>query len=996
MFKPVSSKADFTKIEEAVLKLWKDQKIPAKSASSRPDAPEFILFERPLTANVKPDVQTLLSWTFKDLFVRFKTMCGYRVTRRFGWNTHGLGVEVEVEKRQNINGKGQIEESGIERFSELCRRSSFDYIYDWEKLAERFGYWVDWQNAFVTHTDDYIETVWWAVKTLWEKGLILKNYAVAPYCPRCGTSLSEMEVATGRTEETKTGVFLRLPLVDDDGTSLLIWTTRPWALSGNVAVAVHPEADYVTVERKLPEGGCEQLILAKSRLEQVFNPSVLSNQMSFLPAETVKIIATFKGKKLRGQCYLPLFTSLLPDKSAFTIVTDETVVADVGTGLVAVSPAYGEWDLRIAVENDLPVILSLQPDGFFVPGARTWQGKHFREVEPFIIEDLTLRGLLFRSETVVETTNYCCYCGAYLMDYLCSAWYMHTKQVENDLLRIGDTIQWIPEETRQLFNRSFESGKDWLLGRERYFGTPLPIWTDEDGDILVVGSFKELADLAKIDLDIISPHRPAIDGITFSNPKTGKLMHRITEVLDANFDASVMAFCQEHHPSNEQLPSAIDKFTADLVCEPVDQIYGWFHALHTTGVMVAGYEVFQKAVCLGHILDADENPISNTAGGRDTFLEHGSDALRWYLLSTCVGGRDVRYEAQDFWKVEQEFIHSLWKVYTFFVTHARSKGWSQTKLYSQDYFSNPLDRWLISSLHDLIRSVNAEYESLSVPGVVHSLQTFVSQLSNWYLNLSHHRFWMSDSQEDEQAAFSVLYQTLTTLSVLIAPILPYLSEEIYQNLVRELDPESPESVHLKKMPLQDEMLIDEVLNREMLLVIRLAELGKEIRKNTPVKIAQSVQEIVFTVADEIELNIVDTYANVLAEVLHVNTVGARVVAGQPFPLVGEQYSLFENEGVYQAVLVPKISPEAEQAGLAYAFVQRMVEMRRQAGFDLTDLIRVHYIADKRLAQTIDTCHISIMRDIIALELQASAPAEGMFVIREFLSGEALTVGIQRI
>jgi isoleucyl-tRNA synthetase len=665
-----------------------------------------------------------------------------------------------------------------------------------------------------------------------------------------------------------------------------------------------------------------------------------------------------------------------------------------------ISPAFGALDLRIALDNDLPLIIPLQLDGFFIPEVRAWQGKNFKDVDLFILEDLNLRGLLFRSETIVQPVSHCFYCNSPLLNIIHSTWFLRISNQSEHFTRLTDGINWTPEEARLLFTHQLEGKTDWPLGRERYFGTPLPIWVDEDGDMVMVGSFKELAELSGVDLELIDPHRPGIDGITIPNPKTGEIMHRVPELVDAWFDAGAMPFSQWHYPFEEQTHTE-RRFSADLVCEPANQIHGWLYFLHVVNGMLLESEAFRNAVCLGRVLESNSNlsskGIGNVLNAKEVLQECGSDVLRWFFLINGAGGQDVTYNAEQVAELSQGFIQSLWKSYSFFVTYARAKGWSPAQIRPLSLFQNVLDRWLRSLLHSLIRSVSDAYACDNIPGVIHPLMTFVESLSAWYISLSHHRFWMSRSAIDEQEAFAVLHEVLTTLSHLIAPLLPFIAEDMYQNLVCNVDPAAPESVHLAQFPQWDETAIDEELNRDMLLVVHLTNLGKAAREKVRSREYQPAQAIIFTVANEAEVKAVNTYADILTEMLRVNRVSAQVAEGEPYELVEGQYSLFTSiESIYQARLVTDDSLKTARDGLAQAFIQYIVEMRRQAGYDLTDPIRICYKTDDRLTQAIESCRTMVMRGTIALELKAESPDEGMFIIHETLGGEELTIGIQRI
>ncbi|MGW8226968.1 MAG: isoleucine--tRNA ligase, partial [Anaerolineales bacterium] len=824
MFKPVSPKLNVNQMEEAVLRKWKIHHIFKKSEEQRRGNPEFVFYEGPPTANGLPGVHHVLARAFKDIFPRYQTMRGKHVIRRGGWDTHGLPVEIEVEKRLGFNSKSQIEEYGIGPFNELCRQSAFDYIQEWERLTDRIAFWVDLDEAYVTYTNDYIESVWWILKSFWEKDLLYQGFKVVPYCPRCGTPLSDHEVAQGYSEAVDPSVFVRMPLIDDPGTSLLVWTTTPWTLPGNVAVAAHPDVDYVIVERDLSDGRKEKLILAKDLVEKVFRD------------EKVEVFETFKGKKLKGIKYHPLFTFMTLDKPAHYVILGDFVTTEDGTGLVHIAPAFGAEDMDAALEFDLPILQTVAEDGTFIPEVRPWSGKFVKDADPLITEDLETRGLLYRVETYTHTYPFCWRCDTPLIYYARGTWYVRTTAYKDKLTGLNQEINWYPEHIKNgRFGNWLENNVDWALGRERYWGTPLPIWECDDcHHQLAVGSVAEMSELAGRDLSDLDLHRPFVDEVQFECPECDGKMNRVLELIDVWFDSGSMPVAQWHYPFENQ-EQFKNQFPADYICEAVDQTRGWFYSLHAISTLLFEQVSFRNVLCLGLILDADGLKMSKSRGTVvdpwEVINEHGADAFRWYLYTASPPGQERRFSVDLVGEVMRSFTLTLWNVYSFFVTYALLDEWQpgESGTLKPDEIENDLDRWLLSELNTLTRDVTQSMESYDVLGATRPIQNFVDTLSNWYLRRSRRRFWKSESDSDKETAYATLYQALTTLSKLLAPSMPFLAEELYQNLVCSADREAPESVHLADWPAFNEQLIDEKLNADMRLVMRLASLGHSAR-----------------------------------------------------------------------------------------------------------------------------------------------------------------------
>jgi isoleucyl-tRNA synthetase len=1051
MFKPVSSKLNVNEMELSILEYWKTEDVFKRSVENRNGKPEYVFYEGPPTANGLPGVHHVLARAFKDLFPRYKTMQGFHVTRRGGWDTHGLPVEIEVEKKLGFTNKQQIEDYGIDQFNQLCRESAFTYIKEWEKLTERIAFWVDFETAYITYKNSYIESVWWILKNLWDKNLLYQGFKVVPYCPRCGTPLSDHEVALGYEEATDPSVFVRLPLVDDPETSLLVWTTTPWTLPGNVAVAAHPDIDYVVVERPLANGdttSTEKLILAESLLDSVFKE------------EPVHVVQHMKGKQLKGKRYQPLYTFIPPDKPAHRVVLGDFVTTEDGTGLVHIAPAFGADDMQMAQEEDLPIIMTVLPNGGFRSEVRPWAGRFVKDADPFIIEDLDHRGLLFRSEKYTHTYPFCWRCDTPLLYYARPTWYIRTSQMKDRLVALNQEINWYPEHIQNgRFGNWLENNVDWALGRERYWGTPLPVWRCKGCDHqLCIGSVKELSNATKRDLTGLDLHRPHVDEVEFECPECGETMHRVPELIDVWFDSGSMPVAQWHYPfeNKEQFEK---QFPADYICEAVDQTRGWFYSLHAISSLVFDEPCFKNVICLGLILDAEGQKMSKTRGNVvnpwDVLNQQGADAMRWYLYTASPPGQERRFSPELVSDVLKNFTLTLWNTYAFFVTYANLDGWkpgaSKVPAYSK------LDMWLRAELHALIRDVTAAYETYDVLGATRPIESFVDNLSNWFLRRSRRRFWKTESDEDKAAAYATLYEALVAVSKLLAPSMPFVAEAIYKNLVAESDPEAAKSVHMSDWPAYDATLIDEDLIADMALVMRLVSLGHAARNKSGIKVRQPLQEAAFAVSTTRDNKVIGEYADLLKDELNVKHVRALSAASEaaayelvPLPKqLGQKYhgdypaireailalnaedaakalldgkslqitadgKLYEilpeevevrmqakagfevaTEGGYLAALVTTLSEELLDEGLARELVRRIQESRKQSGFDIADRIRVFYSASDKLSKAIERFGEYIKAETLTVEMTTEGIPNQLPNATEEFDGETITIWIQK-
>lgn len=1048
MFKPVSPKLNVTLMEEGVLRFWKSQDIFHKSMITREGGPEYVFYEGPPTANGKPGVHHVLARAFKDIFPRYKTMQGYHVSRRGGWDTHGLPVEIEVEKKLGFTNKQQIEDYGIGKFNKLCKESAFTYIQEWEKLTDRIAYWVDLETAYITYKDEYVESVWWILKQLWEKDLLYQGFKVIPYCPRCGTPLSDHEVALGYAEAEDPSIYVRMPLMDEEGTSLLVWTTTPWTLPSNVAVAAHPDVDYVKIEREMHDGCTERLILAKDLLGTIFGDT------------PYKIVKEMKGKQLKGLRYKPLFTFLPLDKPAHYIVLADYVTTEDGSGLVHIAPAFGAEDMDVSLEEGLPLVMTVAPDGTFISEVRPWAGMFVKDADPLIIQDLQSRGLMFHVGKITHTYPFCWRCSTPLLYYARPTWYIRTSQYKDRMVELNKQIGWYPEHIRDgRFGNWLENNIDWALGRERFWGTPLPVWECQDcGKQHCIGSRKELSELTGRDLSELDPHRPHVDEVHFDCPDCGGTMQRVPELIDVWFDSGSMPVAQYHYPF-ENLDEFKEQFPADFICEAVDQTRGWFYSLHAISTLLFDSNCYKNVICLGLILDGEGRKMSKSRGNVvapwDVIDAHGADAMRWYLYTASPPGQERRFSQDLVAEVVRSFTLTLWNTYSFFVTYANLDGWKPDPDAELQY--SALDEWLRSALHALTRDVTEALETYDVLGATRPIQTFVDQLSNWYLRRSRRRFWKSEADADKQAAYATLYEALTTLSKLLAPTMPFLANELYQNLVRGVEADVPESVHLAQWPSFDADVIDEKLNEHMTLVMKLASLGHAARNKSAIKVRQPLAEAAFSVGSAEEREAIEKHADLLMDELNVKKISSLHKAadavdyalnplpkqlgqkyGRLFPVIrkailalepeafalqlldgksisveveGETLEILPDEvevrtsarsgfevaadGAYLAALVTELTPELVQEGLAREVVRRVQDLRKTADLDISDRIKLYYQATPDLAEAITLYSDYLKGETLTVELvEAAAPAELSSAEASF-GEEKITIAIEK-
>ncbi len=832
-FEQVRSQVDFPKLEGEILKLWDRIGAFEKSVERRPEDNPFVFYEGPPTANGRPGFHHALARAFKDLIPRYKTMRGYRVERKGGWDCHGLPVELQVEKELGLSGKNDVEEYGVEEFNRLCRESVFRYVEDWREMSARLGFWVDMDHAYWTLDNSYIESVWWALKNLYERDLLYEGYKVTAHCPRDQTSLSSAEVAMGYETVTDPSVYVKLPLVDDENTSLLIWTTTPWTLVSNTAVAANPDVEYATVE---VDG--ERLILARELVEKVLGEG------------DHEILETAKGRELEGKKYRRPFDYVPVEESEnfFTIVLGDYVTTTEGTGLVHTAPAYGEDDARTGRRYDLPTLHPVKPDGTFDERVEPFAGVFVKEADPGLVEELREKHLLFRAEEYEHPYPHCWRCGTPLLYYAKRAWYARTTAVLDDLLRENENINWVPEHIKWgRFGDWLRNNVDWALSRERYWGTPLPIWRCDNGHTTAIGSAEELQkrSITGVPDDL---HRPYVDGVKVRCKECGEEATRVPEVLDAWFDSGSMPFAQRHYPFEEAQEEFERHFPAEFISEGVDQTRGWFYSLLAASTMLFGRSPYRTCMVLGHVLDAEGKKMSKSRGNVidpwEVFSKQGADALRWALYTATSPGNPRRFSMDQVDDAVRKHLLTLWNTYSFFVTYARIDGFDPKEDYVAPSERSLMDRWALSELQLTTKTVTERLDAYDVTAAGRALGDFVDELSNWYVRRSRRRFWKGEDDLDKKAAHSTLYECLVAVAKLSAPFTPFVAEALYQNLVLNADAAAPEGVHLADWPEVDEALVDEELSKDMAAARRVVALGRAARNAAATKTRQPLREVV--------------------------------------------------------------------------------------------------------------------------------------------------------
>ncbi|MDD7114896.1 MAG: isoleucine--tRNA ligase, partial [Lachnospiraceae bacterium] len=867
MYKKVSTNLNFVEREKETLKFWNDNDIFRKSIELREGDPVYTFYDGPPTANGKPHIGHVLTRVIKDMIPRYKTMKGYMVPRKAGWDTHGLPVELEVEKLLGLDGKEQIEEYGLDPFISKCKESVWKYKGMWEDFSGTVGFWADMDDPYVTYHDDYIESEWWALKTIWDKGLLYKGFKIVPYCPRCGTPLSSHEVAQGYKAVKERSAVVRFKVVGEDA-YFLAWTTTPWTLPSNVALCVNPEETYCKV--KAADG--YTYYMAEALLDTVLG------KLATEDAPAYEVLDSFKGTALEYKEYEPLFAAAgeaakKQRKKAHFVTCDDYVTMSDGTGIVHIAPAFGEDDSRIGRNYDLPFVQFVNGKGEMTEET-PYVGLFVKDADPKVLVDLDEQGLLFDAPKFEHDYPFCWRCDTPLIYYARESWFIKMTAVKDDLIRNNNTINWIPETIgKGRFGDWLNNIQDWGISRNRYWGTPLNVWECEGcGHMEAIGSRQELADrsgnpdAAKVEL-----HRPYIDEVTFTCPDCGKTMHRVPEVIDCWFDSGAMPFAQHHYPfENKDLFE--QQFPAKFISEAVDQTRGWFYSLLAESTLLFNKAPYENVIVLGHVQDENGQKMSKSKGNAvdpfDALEQHGADAIRWYFYSNSAPWLPNRFHADAVTEGQRKFMGTLWNTYAFFVLYADIDEFDPTK-YSLEYDKlSVMDKWLLSKLYSCVKAVETNLDNYKIPETAKALQSFVDDMSNWYVRRSRGRFWAKGMEQDKINAYMTLYTALVTVAKAAAPMIPFMTEDIYQNIVRTVDKDAPLSIHLCDFPEVKEEMIDPQLEKDMAEVLDIVVLGRAARNASAIKNRQPIGTM-FVKADS-ELN--EFYKEIIEDELNVKEV----------------------------------------------------------------------------------------------------------------------------
>ena len=1039
MYNKVPTDLKFVEREKAIEKFWKENHIFEKSIESRAKGEPYVFYDGPPTANGKPHIGHVLTRVIKDMIPRYRTMKGCMVPRKAGWDTHGLPVELEVEKLLGLDGKEQIEEYGLEPFIQKCKESVWKYKGMWEDFSGTVGFWADMDDPYVTYHNEFIESEWWALKQIYDKGLLYKGFKIVPYCPRCGTPLSSHEVAQGYKTLKERSAVVRFKVRDEDA-YILAWTTTPWTLPSNVALCVHPEHEYVKLQ---VESGTVYYMAA------ALADSVLK--------EPYTVLESFPGKALEYKAYEPLFDFVTPNKKCWYVTCDNYVTLTDGTGVVHIAPAFGEDDANVGRNYDLPFVQLVDGKGEMTKET-PWAGTFCKEADRPILIDLETRGLLVDAPVFEHEYPHCWRCNTPLIYYARDSWFIKMTAVREDLIRNNNTINWIPESIgKGRFGDWLENVQDWGISRNRYWGTPLNIWECECGHRHAVGSIAELRELAPDCPEDIELHRPFIDAVTFPCPHCGKEMHRVPEVIDCWFDSGAMPFAQHHYPfENKELFEA--QFPADFISEAVDQTRGWFYSLLAISTLIFNKAPYKNVIVLGHVQDENGQKMSKSKGNAvdpfDALDAFGADAIRWYFYINSAPWLPNRFHDKAVVEGQRKFMGTLWNTYAFFVLYANIDNFDATKYTLDAAKLGVMDRWLLSRLNTTVAEVDDNLANYRIPEAARVLQDFVDEMSNWYVRRGRERFWAPGMEQDKIDAYMTLYTALVTIAKTAAPMIPFMTEDIYRNLVCSIDPTAPESVHLCDFPVADTALIDKTLEADMDEVLKVVVLGRAARNGANRKNRQPLAkmyvqadhepnaECVGIIRDELNLKEVEFTGDTAGFVSYrfkpqLKTLGPKygkqlgairealatldgsaakaeldakgaltlsidgadiLLAPEDLLIETEQkegfFTLTDN-GVTVA-LDTTLTDELIAEGHVRELISKLQTMRKEAGFEVTDRITVTAQADGAMADVITNAADELCAAVLSDALTFDAPADGAYTKEWDINGEAVTLSVKRV
>ena len=1015
MYKKVSTNLDSVEREKEVIEFWKKNDIFKKSLKIREGHPTFMFYDGHPTANGKPHIGHIETRVFKDVIPRFWTMKGYEVPRKAGWDTHGLPVELEVEKMLGINGKPQIEKYGVEPFIQKCKESVWKYKHEWEQMSDRVGFWADMDDPYVTYHDDYIESEWWALKEIHKKGLLYKGHKIVPYCPRCGTSLSSHEVAQGYKDVRETSCIARFKVKNEENTYILAWTTTPWTLPSNVALCVNPKETYVKI--KAEDG--KKYILAEALV-----PSVIKGEY--------EIITKYIGDELYGTEYEPLYNFAKPEKKAWYVIADNYVTLTDGTGVVHIAPAFGEDDSRVGKDNDLPFVQLVDEQGNFSKETGKWAGTFVKDADKLVLKDLEDRGLLFAALPYEHSYPFCWRCDTPLLYYAIDTWFIKMSALRDRLVANNNTVNWMPENIKDgRFGNFLENVIDWGLSRSRYWGTPLPVWECECGHYDVIGSREELKERCENVPDDIELHKPYLDPLTMKCEKCGKEMHRVPYVIDCWFDSGSMPFAQYHYPfENKELFHK--HFPAQFISEAIDQTRGWFYTLMAISTLLFDKSPFENCLVLGHVQDKDGQKMSKHKGNVvdpwQVLDNQGADAVRWYFCASSSPWLPTRFYPEGISEYQRKFIGTFWNTYAFYVLYADIDDFNPMD-YKLEYDKlSQMDKWALSKLNTLVKTVDELMTDYKVTESARAIQDFTDELSNWYVRRSRDRFWANGMEQDKINAYMTLYTCLVTLAKVCAPFVPFMTEEIYQNLVTNLDKTAPESIHLCDFPVANEDYIDEKLEENMETVLKIVTLGRACRNVSGMKNRQVLskayveskkkldENYYYIIKEELnvkELEFVDDASSFVSYNVKPNlkTVGPKFGAILPkinqmlrmgdgtayvrelkenskvVLEIGEaKVELLEEDLLIETtksekyismqeddmivVLNIELTPELIEEGFVRELISKIQNLRKESGFEVQNHIEIYYSGNDKLAEIIERNKNKIADDTLADKIEA--------------------------